>query len=263
MSENGTIIDYGERGEVRVLPDAEGLARDAADLFAHVAIEAVTLRGRMSVALSGGTTPRRMGELLAQPPDRDRVPWNRIDVFWGDERWVPLESPESNAGTAKRTFLDAVPIQDDHVHPFPTDGADPAAAAAAYAATLRKLLGEGEHTPRFDLVLLGIGDDGHTASLFPETAALAERDALAVANHVPKLATTRLTLTVPVLAAGREVVFVVGGAAKAEALAAVLEGPETPERLPAQLIRPVDGRLLWLVDRDAAARLAAPPSRDG
>jgi 6-phosphogluconolactonase len=263
MSERPTIFDYGERGEVRVLPDAEALARDAADLFAHVAIEAVTMRGRASVALSGGSTPRRMGELLAQPPDRDRVPWNRIEVFWGDERWVPQESPESNAGTAKRTFLDRVPLLADQVHPFPTDATDPAAAAASYAATLRELLGEGELTPRFDLVLLGMGDDGHTASLFPETAALAERDALAVANDVPKLGTTRLTLTVPVLGAGREVVFLVSGAGKAETLAAVLEGPETPERLPAQLIRPADGRLLWLVDREAAARLGAASSRDG
>lgn len=263
MTDGPTVLEYGERGSVRVLTDGEALARDAADLFTHVAIEAVNLRGRMSVALSGGTTPRRMGELLAQPPARDRVPWNRLDVFWGDERWVSEESPESNAGVAKRTLLDAVPILADQVHPFPTDGADPSAAAASYAATIRELLGEGEVTPRFDLVLLGLGEDGHTASLFPGTAALAERDALAVANHVPTLNTTRLTLTVPVLAAGREIVFLVGGTGKAEALAAVLEGPETPNRLPAQLIRPVDGRLFWLVDRDAAGRLAAFAQRDG
>lgn len=263
MTDRPTVVDYGDRGEVRVLADGEALARDAADLFAHLALEAVTLRGRCSVALSGGTTPRRMGELLAQSPDRERVPWNRLDVFWGDERWVPPESPESNAGVAKRTFLDAVPILADQIHPFPTVGTDPAAAAAFYAATIRELLGEGEMTPRFDLVLLGLGEDGHTASLFPGTAALAERDALAVANPVPKLNATRLTLTVPVLAAGREVVFLVGGAGKADALAAVLEGPETPDRLPAQLIRPIDGRLIWLVDRDAAVRLDAFSQRDG
>lgn len=263
MSDHPTILDYGERGQVRVLPTAEALAHDAADLFTHLAIEAVTVRGQMGVALSGGTTPRRMGQLLAESPARDRVPWNRIEVFWGDERWVPLESDESNAGSAKRAFLDRVPIAAERVHPFPVDAADPTAAAAAYADTIRNVLGEGETTPRFDLVLLGMGDDGHTASLFPGTTALQERDSLAVANRVPHLTTTRLSLTVPVLAAGREIVFLVGGAAKAQVLAAVLEGPETPDRLPAQLIRPVDGRLLWLVDEDAAARLSGSPKPHG
>lgn len=257
MSDTATTLDFGERGEARVLADAEALAQAAADLFTHLTIEAVNLRGRASVALSGGTTPRRMGELLAVPPARDRVPWNRLEVFWGDERWVPWDDPESNVGVARRTFLDAVPIPPTQIHPFSTDLPDPGSAARAYAARVQEVIGEGEGVPRFDLVLLGMGDDGHTASLFPETPALAERDSWAVANRVPKLDATRLTLTVPVLNGGREVVFLVGGTGKAEALAAVLQGPKTPERLPAQLIRPVDGRLLWLVDRDAASRLVA------
>ena len=249
----------GARGRIEVVPDAAALAQAAADLFARVTTEAVAARGRTAVALSGGSTPRQMGELLASS-HRDRVPWDRLEVFWGDERWVPESSPESNAGVAKRTFLDRVPIPPRRVHAFPTVGLEPDAAAAAYEDTLRSVLGS---HPRFDLVLLGIGDDGHTASLFPGTAALRERTALAVANHVPKLDATRLTLTVPVLNAGGEVVFLVGGAGKAGTLAAVLKGPDRPDELPAQLIRPTSGRLLWLVDRDAAAQLKASSQVDG
>lgn len=263
MSDSATTLDFGERGEVRILADAEALARAATDLFAHLTIEAVNLRGRASVALSGGSSPRRMGERLAIPPARDRVPWDRLEVFWGDERWVSQDDPESNAGDARRTFLDAVPIPPTQIHAFSTDLPDPSAAARAYGARIQAVIGEGEGVPRFDLVLLGMGDDGHTASLFPETAALGERDTWAVANRVPKLDATRLTLTVPVLNGGREVVFLVAGAGKAEALAAVLEGPETPDHIPAQMIRPIDGRLLWLVERDAASWLRAAGPADG
>lgn len=241
------------RGEVRIVPDAEALAGAAAELFARVTGAAAATRARATVALSGGSTPRRMGELLAEPPLRDRVPWDRMVVFWGDERWVPESSPESNAGVARRTFLDRVPIRPDRVHPFPTEEGDPAAAARAYERTLREVFGA--PVPRFDLVLLGMGDDGHTASLFPGTAALGERSALAVANPVPKLDATRLTLTVPVLNRGREVVVLVGGEAKAETLAAVLEGPERTDELPIQLVRPESGHLIWLVDSAAASRL--------
>lgn len=243
------------RGLVRVVADAEALAHAAADLFAETTTEAAAERGRAFVALSGGSTPQRMGELLAAAPHRDRVPWERLELFWGDERWVPSTSPESNAGVARRAFVDRVPIPAAQVHPFPTpdEAATPAAAAAAYAATLRRAFGGGG-LPRFDLVLLGMGDDGHTASLFPRTAALAERSALAVANVVPKLDADRLTLTAPVLNAGRRVVVLVAGAGKAEALRAVLRGPADPDTYPSQLIRPDAGHALWLVD-EAAVRL--------
>lgn len=246
------------RGEVRILADAAALARAAAELFVRVTGDAVAAHGSARVALSGGSTPRMMGELLAALPYRERVPWERLDVFWSDERWVPESSPQSNAGEAKRTFLDRVPIRAERVHPFPTLGLDPDAAAVAYAETIRDVLGrrgDRKDVPHFDLILLGMGDDGHTASLFPGTAALAERTALVVANAVPKLGETRLTLTLSLLNAGRAVAFLVGGAGKADTLAAVLEGPERPSELPAQSIRPVADRLVWLVDRDAAARL--------
>jgi 6-phosphogluconolactonase len=199
-----------------------------------------------------------MGAILAREPYRSRVPWDRVHVFWGDERWVPLGSPESNAGEAKRGFLDLVPIPPGNVHPWDTEAESPRPAAMAYESLLRQVLSAPDGLPRFDLVLLGMGDDGHTASLFPNTAALAPDDHLAVANYVPRMDATRLTLTAPVLNAGREVLFLVGGPGKADTLEAVLEGPELPATFPAQLIRPgtADGRLCWLVDEDAGAKLS-------
>lgn len=247
------------RGEMRIVPDAESLARAAADLFVEITTGAVASRGHAYVALSGGTTPRRMGELLREPEHRDRVPWNRLDLFWGDERWAPESSPDSNAGVARATYLDEVPIPATAVHPFPTDGDDPAEAAAIYERTLRQVLG-GNGLPRLDLVLLGMGDDGHTASLFPGTAALRERQALAVANFVPKLHSWRLTFTAPLINAARTVAFLISGAGKAATLAAVLDGDLRPDELPSQLVQPAEGRLLWLLDQSAAADLQ-PASR--
>ena len=251
-----------DRGEIRVVPDANALARAAADLFVEVTTEAVMDREHAYVALSGGTTPRQMGQLLREPEHRERVPWDCLDLFWGDERWVPESSPESNAGVARRTFLDAVPVPASAIHPFPTDSEDPAKAAKTYERTLRQVVG-GDGIPRFDLVLLGMGDDGHTASLFPGTAALHEHEALALANHVSKFDSWRLTLTVPVINAARTVAFLIGGSGKAATLAAVLEGGRQPYQLPSQLIEPVEGRLLWLIDRDAAADLQSAGNSSG
>jgi 6-phosphogluconolactonase len=198
-----------------------------------------------------------MGTFLAGEPYRSRIPWDRLHVFWGDERWVPLGSPESNAGEGRRGFLDLVPVPPGNVHVWDTEAETPKEAADSYETVLREVMGEGDGLPRFDLVLLGMGDDGHTASLFPRTRALRVEDRLAVANYVPRMAAMRLTLTVPVLNAGREILFLVGGPGKAEALTRVLEGPERPDILPAQMIRSdrPDGVLRWLVDEDAAARL--------
>jgi 6-phosphogluconolactonase len=243
------------RGRVEIVADPDALAEAAAVRFVETVAAAANERGHAFVALSGGSTPKRMGKLLASPAFREQVAWDRLDLFWGDERWVPLDSPESNAGEALRDFIGRTPIPPARVHPFPTDLATPADAAAAYESTLREAFGMTDGVPRFDLIFLGMGDDGHTASLFPHTKALAARDRLATANFVPKLAADRLTLTVPVFDAGREVVFLVSGAGKADTLRQVLEGPDDPERLPSQLIRPNPGLLLWLVDRAAAADL--------
>lgn len=248
-------IRAGDRGEVLVYPNAEALARAAADAFTEVVTAAVDARGVALVALSGGSTPKRMGELLAGEPYRTTVPWASIEFFWGDERWVPLESEESNAGVAMRTFLGAVGTDPSRINPFPVEVPDADLAADMYATRLRTITGETGGIPVFDLVLLGMGDDGHTASLFPGTAATHEQDALVLAHHVPKLDATRLTLTPPVLNAGREIVFLVGGAAKADVLRNVLFSPHRPDDLPSQAIRPNGGRLRWLVDEAAAAQL--------
>ena len=250
-------IDLGPRGQVVIVPDGPALARAAAERFARAVETAVAERGQAYVALSGGSTPKQMGAILAREPYRSRLPWDRVQVFWGDERWVPLGSPESNAGEAKRGFLDLLPISPGNVHPWDTEAESPREAASAYETLLRDRFDQPNGIPRFDLVLLGMGDDGHTASLFPNTDALAANDRLAVANFVPRMDATRLTLTAPVLNAGREIIFLVGGPGKADTLESVLEGPELPASFPAQMIRPAspDGLLCWLVDEDAAARL--------
>jgi 6-phosphogluconolactonase len=256
-AEHLETIDFGPRGTVTVVADGSALARAAAEHFSQAVERAVAARGVAYVALSGGSTPKQMGSLLAREPYRSRVPWDRLHVFWGDERWVPLGSPESNAGEAKRGFLDLVPIPAANVHPWKTDLETPAEAAVAYGATIHNALGAPEGIPRFDLVLLGMGGDGHTASLFPNTKALSAVGALAVANFVPKLDATRLTLTAPAINAAREILFLAGGPGKATTLATVLEGEETLDELPAQMIRAnaPGGTLGWLVDEDAAAKL--------
>ena len=250
------------RGRLIVVEDGEAIARAAAERFVAATEAAVAARGQALVALSGGSTPKRMAELLARPELAGRVPWAAIDIFWGDERWVPLASGESNAGEAMRALLDKVPVPPERVHPVATDLASPVRAAEAYEAEIRRAAGEPADAPVFDLVLLGMGDDGHTASLFPGTAALHEREKLVAENFVPKLGADRITFTYRLIGAAREVLFLVGGAAKAEMLARVLEGPPALEELPAQGVRPEHGSLTWLVDR-AAAGSRRPGSERG
>jgi 6-phosphogluconolactonase len=248
-------MSFGERGEVLVYADGAELARAAAAVFVETTTSAVAAKGRAFVALSGGSTPRQMGELLARPPFSELAPWPEIEVFWGDERWVPNESDENNAGVAMRTFLNRVSVEPSRVNPIPTDVGDPTVAATIYSTQLRTVFGVVDDVPVFDLIFLGMGDDGHTASLFPGTAAIHEDSELVVAQYVPKLESHRLTLTPPVLNAGKEVVFLVGGASKAPTLARVLTEPEHADELPAQVIRPSRGRLHWLTDEAAASRL--------
>ena len=256
MSERATefrTIDYGERGTVRVYADGEALAQAAAGLLAETVGQTT---GHAFVALSGGSTPKRMGQLLAEPPFRDTVAWREIEFFWGDERYVPEDSPESNSGEARRTFLSKVDVEPGRINPFPTGVPDPDLAAEMYATQIKTVFGQTDGTPRFDLVFLGMGDDGHTLSLFPGTSAIHETERFAVANHVPKLDATRLTMTAPLVNAAHRVAFLIGGAGKAGTLAKVLDGPIDVETLPSQIIRPKEGQLLWLIDEAAAAGLA-------
>jgi 6-phosphogluconolactonase len=248
-------FDYGPRGQVVVARDPAELARQTVDLALTTVIAAQAERRWANAALSGGSTPKAMGELLARQPYRDLIAWHYLHVFWGDERWVPLASPESNAGEAKRIFLDDVPIPASQVHPFDTEGLAPPESAARYADLVRSLVPSEGGLPRFDIIFLGMGDDGHTASLFPQTAPIHEQEQIVVAHFVPKLRTTRLTFTPPLLNAARLVVFLVAGTGKAQRLQEVLEGPEQPDELPSQIVRPVAGELIWLVDRAAAGAL--------
>ncbi|MFI5272646.1 MAG: 6-phosphogluconolactonase [Ktedonobacterales bacterium] len=232
-----------------------GVARDGAELLVRLARVAVPT-GRFSVALSGGNTPRALHALLATLPMREQVPGEIVQFFWGDDRCVTPDDPESNYRMARETLLDYIPINPSQVHRIATEMTDPAAAAALYAGELRRdfHLQPGQ-LPRFDLIYLGMGGDGHTASLFPHTAALGETDRLVVANAVPKLGVNRITLTVLVINSAANVAFLVAGADKAPALAAVLDGPHAPDEYPSQLIHPTGGELYWFVDRPAAAQL--------
>jgi len=243
--------------DLRQLAGAEQVAVTAAHEFVRLAQEAVADRGRFPVALSGGSTPRRLYQLLAEKPFREQIDWSKIEVFWGDERGVPPDHPDSNYRMARETLLEKVPIPAGHVHRMQGEREDRDAAARDYQAEIARVFGvasEGEPAP-FDLVLLGMGPDGHTASLFPLTGALKETRRWVVANYVPKLNAHRLTLTRPILNRAAQVMFLIVGPDKAKPLAEVLEGPPDPERLPSQFIQPGPGRLLFLADTEAARQL--------
>jgi 6-phosphogluconolactonase len=255
----------GARLAVRVLPDAAAVQRAAAEELTARTAAAVRARAVASVALSGGSTPRGLHALLADPsgPFRARVPWAQLEVFWGDERCVPPDDPDSNYRMARETLLDHVPIPAEQIHRMAGEDPEPARAAERYARELSEVFARRGQVvdgwPRFDLVLLGMGADGHTASLFPGTEAVHESARPVVAVWVPKLRAHRITLTPPVLTRAEAVRVLVTGADKAEALAAVLEGPLQPDVLPSQVLRPAASRVLWLVDAAAGARLGGRP----
>jgi 6-phosphogluconolactonase len=237
--------------EVRTHPDAASLSRAASEHFVTLAAEAMVIHGQFVVALSGGSTPRATYALLASDEFAARVDWPRVHVFWGDERCVPPDHPDSNYRMARETLLERIQIPTENVHRIWGE-LPPDQAAMAYQAELEVVLGAGG---RFDLILLGMGADGHIASLFPGTAALHEQTRWVVAHYVDKLAAWRITLTPAAINTATHVIFIVSGAAKAERLREVLAGPYQPDILPAQIVRPADGRLLWLVDAAAAVHL--------
>ncbi|MGD8867358.1 MAG: 6-phosphogluconolactonase [Gemmatimonadales bacterium] len=248
---------------VHIFEDGEALARGAADEFSRRALTRTEAGDSFSVALSGGSTPKRLFELLAAEPLRSRIPWPQIRFFWGDERTVPPEHPDNNFGMADRLLLSRVPIRHENVHRMPAEHTPPDRAAAEYEATLHRVFRlAGENLPRFDLVFLGMGSDGHTASLFPGTAALTETRRLVVANWIEKLDAHRLTLTCPVFNRAACIVFLVSGAEKSEMLARVLADGGSRPRYPAQLIRPTEGELHWYIDRAAGRALDQPSDID-
>lgn len=237
---------------IKVFADLQALSHAAAWLFAEEALRAIEARGRFSVLLAGGETPRLAYEILARPPLRDVVPWEQVHIFWGDERYVPPHDPASNARMARQAFLDHVPIPAAHVHPIPYR-CSPRESAVEYENVLRAFFSAG--APRFDLVFLGLGENGHTASLFPGTSAAAERDRWVTEVYVAEQDLYRVTLTVPIFNRAALVAFIVAGGGKALILRKVLEGALEPRRIPAQLIKPANGTLLWLVEREAARLL--------
>ncbi|MBZ5491520.1 MAG: 6-phosphogluconolactonase [Acidobacteriia bacterium] len=237
--------------EIKIAPDAVTLAREAAQEFHRAAEAAVQERGRFSVALSGGNTPRAVYSLLAS--EHKQLPWDHIHIFFGDERHVPPDHPDSNFRMASESLLSKVPIPEKNVHRIHAE-LDAEAAAAEYEHQLINFFHLGNHDwPGFDLIFLGIGEDGHTASLFPGSKALSKASRRVTANWVEKFKTFRITLTFPVLNNAAEVVFLVSGAGKAQILSQVLR-PGTSE-FPAQSIHPENGRLLWLIDQDAGSLL--------
>jgi 6-phosphogluconolactonase len=239
------------------------VASAAARLFADQVKAAAQARGIARVAISGGTTPKAMFALLADPsqPFVKEIPWDKLDLYWVDERCVPPDHPDSNYRMTKEQLLSKVPLPADRIHRMEGE-LPPEEAAARYEATIRNGFRlEGAETPTFDLVLLGMGDDGHTASLFPHTEALDDMTHIAVPNHVPQKDTWRITLTWPVINQGREVAFLIEGSGKAQVLHDVLQGSYQPETYPSQLIRPASGKLTFLLDSTAAAKLP-PPAKD-
>ena len=240
--------------DVRVFDDLRALSAAAASVFIESAGQSVTREGRCLVALSGGSTPTSLYELLAQAPYAAQVDWPRLHVFWGDERCVPPEDSESNYRQAGDALLRRVPIPAENIHRVMGE-AEPAQAAVAYALTLKAFASPRLDWPLFDLVLLGMGEDGHTASLFPGSEVEVSAPTAAVTAQYRGRPANRVTLTPVVFNAARCALFLVSGERKSEAVANVLNGNYQPERLPAQRIRPADGELIWMLDRAAASRL--------
>ncbi len=241
------------RPEIKVLADLSALSEYAAEVFAATATRAVEERGSFCVCLSGGSTPGQTYALLSGRRFRSRIPWQDVHFFWGDERCVPTNHPDSLYGMVRKLMLSKAPIPPDNVRRMRGEANNPADAAAEYEEMLREFFQLKAHEkPRFDLILLGMGADGHTASLFPGTAALEERRRLVIPNYVPALKVNRLTLTLPVLNNAALVMFLVAGESKAAALRSIFHNTGEEKRLPAAMIDPPNGRALWLVDRAAA-----------
>ena len=243
--------------EIVVVRDSTALSFKAAELLVDCISETLSRKERFSMALSGGSTPKTLFSLLVEDDYfKNTIPWEKIHFFWGDERHVPPQDHQSNYRMANDMMLAKAQVRAENIHRMQTEQSDAGKVAEDYEQELRKFFEvTADQLPVFDFNLLGIGPDGHTASLFPETRAVHENRRLVVANWVEKFQTNRITMTAPVLNNADTIVFLVSGRQKAEILQQVLEGDHRPEQLPAQLIRPGQGRLLWLVDQAAASRL--------
>jgi 6-phosphogluconolactonase len=238
--------------EIIIVRDVGELARKAAEQFVALAGAAVARAARFAVALSGGSTPRALYELLGSTEYRERIDWRHVHLFWGDERCVPPDHSESNFRMVRKIWISQIQIPAENIHRMEGEK-EPCAAAAAYEQELQQFFAPAPgQMPRFDLILLGVGADGHTASLFPGNAALDEQERFVVADYVEKLKAHRVTLTLPVINAAAQVTLLVSGASKAAVVRRILRGSETA-KLPAAKVRPANGSLAWLITKDALA----------
>ena len=237
-----------------IYPDADALGRAAAQYIVRLAQESIVAQGRFTIALSGGSTPKKLYSLLGSEPYRSQIDWALVELFWSDELSVPPESEESNYRMAQQVLLSNVPIPADQVHRMPADQVDGDAAALAYTREMQSTFGT-DGVPSFDLIQLGMGPEGHTASLFPHQPSLHEQQRLVMPVVVPKPPPSRLTFTPRILNAARHVLFLVTGAEKADAVHAVIEGDYQPDEYPAQIVQPVKGEVTWMLDKEAASKL--------
>ena len=243
--------------EIKVLENGEAVSRAAAEMLVDISLEKLKSTESFAVALSGGSTPKNMFAMLANDAElQDRMPWDRVHFFWGDERHVAPDHADSNFRMTHETMLSKVPVPPGNIHRIRSENPDAGEAAAEYEQELREFFKlEEKQLPVFDCVFLGMGPDGHTASLFPGTKALHEQKRLVVSNWVEKFKSYRITMTAPVLNNADIIIFLISGEGKAEPLRAVLEGEKQTDLYPSQLIEPTHGKLLWLVDKAAAGLL--------
>lgn len=239
---------------IAIYPDTETLSQEAAQYIVRVAQEAITSHRRFTIALSGGSTPKKLYALLAEEPYRSQIDWSVVDIFWSDERCVPPGDPESNYLMAQQVLLSKIPIPANQIHRMPADQTDRDAASYAYTLEMQQTIGS-ESVPSFDLIQLGMGPEGHTASLFPGQPSLHEQQRLVMPVTVPKPPPPRLTFTPRLLNAASHVLFLVTGAEKQDAVKAVLEGEFQPDEYPAQIVKPTKGEVTWMLDTAAAGKL--------
>ncbi len=240
--------------QIALYADSDSLSRDAAQYIVRLANESIVSHGRFTLALSGGTTPRKLYGMLGDEPYCSQIDWALVDIFWSDERCVPPDSEDSNYLLAQQVLLNKIPIAAAQIHRMPADEPDRDAASQAYTDEMRRVFAT-NGIPSFDLIQLGMGPEGHTASLFPHQASLHEQQRLVMPVSVPKPPPPRLTFTPPLLNAAHNVLFLVTGADKADAIQAVLEGAYNPDEYPAQIVRPTNGEMVWMLDTKAASTL--------
>ncbi len=241
---------------VAIYPDSDTLSHEAARYAVRVASKSITTHGRFTLALAGGSTPKKLYGLLASEPYRDQIDWALTEIFWSDERCVPPDSEDSNYYLAHEVLLSKVPIPASQIHRMPADAEKHDEASLAYIQEIQRVFGT-NGIPSFDLIQLGMGPEGHTASLFPHQPSLHEQTRLVIPVTVPKPPPPRLTFTPPLLNAAIHILFLVTGQDKADALQAVLEGEYNPDEYPAQIIRPTKGEVTWMLDPAAASKLRA------